>query len=107
VRFEQRRAAAHAVIDAALLVIPVFAGERALGRGVARDLILHVVQLAAIGRVVLLQRMGGGVGGVVSVHVVPLSGLWRCPVYGGAGRKLNYDEQLTSSPPAQSGGRPA
>ncbi len=54
-RLEQRRAAADAVVAAGLEVVPVFAGERALGGGVARHLVLHRVELLAPLRVGLLH----------------------------------------------------
>src|SRR5678815_3342621 len=44
-RFEQRRAAADAAIEARLLVVPMLAGERPLGAVLARDVILLGRQL--------------------------------------------------------------
>src|SRR5690606_22061773 len=45
IRGEQRRAAADAGVDAGFVMIPVAAGERRFGGGMARDGILLVVQL--------------------------------------------------------------
>src|SRR5471032_1181961 len=100
-RFEQRRAAAHAVIDAALRVIPVFAGERPFGGGVARHLVLDIGQFLSVLGVVLLQRSNGVDGcfrEIVSVHGFLSPDLWRsltrnaarsAHLFGGYFRKSN------------------
>ena len=68
IRLEQRRAAAHAVIHTALRVIPVFAGKRPFGGGVACHLLLDIAQFLSILGVVLLQGSNGVFSEIVSVH---------------------------------------
>src|SRR5471030_53616 len=101
IRLEQRCAAAHAVIDAALRVIPVFAGERPFGGGVARHLVLDIGQFLSVLGVVLLQRSNGVDGcfsEIVSVHGSLSPDLWRsltrnaarsAHLFGGYFRKSN------------------
>src|ERR1700756_1521100 len=99
VRFEQRRAAADAVIDAAVPVVVIAAGEGALGGRVARHLVFDVGELFAPLGVVFLHGGGAGVEVVGLVH-----GRGSClKIVLGA----RYEEQLTSSELAQSGGSPA
>ncbi|CAM2154769.1 hypothetical protein PT2222_310046 [Paraburkholderia tropica] len=76
VGFEQRRATADAVVDAALVVVPVLAGEGAFGGRVARDLVLRGVELLAPFGVGLVAGVGVGVV-VVLAHVGFLSGCGR------------------------------
>ena len=68
-RFEQRRAAAHAQVLAGIEVVPVLAGEGALGGGMAGHLVLHGVERLApfgvaladgVARVVVVVRLAHG-----------------------------------------------
>ena len=65
--FEERRAAADAVVAAVVEVIPVLAGESALGGGVAGHLVLHAVELGTPFCVALAHRVAGVVV-VVGTH---------------------------------------
>src|SRR5471030_2850265 len=109
IRLEQRCAAAHAVIHAALRVIPVFAGERPFGGGVARHLVLDIGQFLSIRGVVLLQRSNGVFREIVSVHgsisrslAEPKGALKGGPNSGLFIWGLFQEEQLTSRSLAQS-----
>ncbi len=59
-RVEQRRAAAHAAIDAVAVVVPVQAGERRLGGAATRHAVLLLAQFAAPEGVI--RVFGGGLG---------------------------------------------